>query len=351
MSFKGRGAVSSPQGRFASRLRDPFDDGWEQESEPGAPLRTTVTAETARSIISHNDSPDLPFEQSLNPYRGCEHGCIYCYARPSHAYWDLSPGLDFETRLFAKPNAALLLREALAKPAYHCRPIAIGANTDAYQPIERQWQITRQVLEVLLEARHPATIVTKSALIERDLDLLAEMAARGLVQVMVSVTTLDRELARIMEPRAAAPRRRLETLQALAEVGVPVGVLTAPVIPALNDSDLEAILESASGAGARWAAYTLLRLPYELKDLFREWLEAHHPLKATHVMSQVRQNRGGKENDSDFGSRMRGTGVLADLIERRFQLACRRFGLNRERLQLNCEDFKPLAKGGQLSLF
>lgn len=348
--IRGRGALSSPPGRFERERRDPFDDGWAGGEAPLASV-TTVTDEAARTVISRNDSPDLPFAQSLNPYRGCEHGCVYCYARPSHAYLNLSPGLDFETRLFAKPDAARLLRAELARPGYRCRPIAIGVNTDAYQPVERRLRITRQVLEVLLEARHPATLVTKSALIERDLDVLAEMAKRDLLQVMISVATLDRELARTLEPRAAAPQRRLDTLRALAEGGIPVGVLVAPVIPGLNDSDIEAILAHAADAGGRWASHALLRLPYEVKDLFKEWLEAHYPLRHEHVMSLLRQSRGGRENDSRFGARMRGTGVFAELIAQRFAVACRRLGLNREHVRLNAEIFRAPAVGGQLSLF
>ncbi len=283
---KGRGALGNPLGRFERTGRQPFDDGWEPD-EKGAPAKTSVTEERARTIISRNDSPDVPFEQSINPYRGCEHGCIYCYARPSHAYLGLSPGLDFETRLYAKTNAAALLRGELAKPGYRCRPIALGANTDPYQPAEREWRLTRQVIEVLAECEHPLTIVTKSALIERDLDLLAPMAAKGLVQAYVSLPTLDRGISRRLEPRAAAPGRRLQTLGALADAGVPCGVLVAPVIPALTDAGLETVLAEARGAGAAAAAYVLLRLPHEVAELFRAWLDGHYPLKAAHVMSLV----------------------------------------------------------------
>ena len=329
------------------------------------PLQTTVSIQQARTIISRNESPDIPFTQSINPYQGCEHGCVYCYARPSHAYLDLSPGLDFETKLFAKPNAAALLRAELAKPGYVCDPIALGTNTDPYQPIEREWKVTRSILEVLAETGHPFSIVTKSALVERDLDLIAPMAARNLARVYVSVTTLDRELARTLEPRAAAPQRRLATIRALAQAGVPVGVMVAPIIPQLNDRDLEAILEAAAAAGARHAGWVLLRLPREVAPLFRDWLDAHHPLRAEHVMSLVRQMRGGRDNDPRFGARMRGSGPYADLIEQRFALACRRFGLARDREPLDRTQFRPPAvsasgprrprgpghRGGQLDLF
>jgi DNA repair photolyase len=352
-SVKGRGAALNPEGRFESLAREAFDDGWdtpveEQASRP----RTTVTAEHAKSVLTRNDSPDVPFTFSINPYRGCEHGCIYCYARPSHAYLELSPGLDFETRLFAKVNAAELLRKELARPGHRVEPIAIGVNTDAYQPIEREWRITRQVLDVLAECEHPCTLITKNAMIERDLDLLAPMAQKNLVQAFVSVTTLDHDLARRMEPRAAAPRRRLQAIRRLAAAGVPVGVMVAPVIPFLTDSELESTLEAAAEAGAQSAGYVLMRLPWELKALFRDWLEHHFPLKAAHVMSRVRQMRGGRENDPAFGSRMRGEGLLAELIEKRFDIACSRLGLNRERrAALDTTRFKPPYGGPQLDLF
>jgi DNA repair photolyase len=307
------------------------------------PLRTSVTIQPARSIIAHNDSPEVPFSQSINPYQGCEHGCIYCYARPSHAYLDLSPGIDFETRLFAKPDAAKLLRAELAKPGYRCDPIALGTNTDPYQPIEREWRVTRSVLEVLCECDHPFTIVTKSALVERDIDLIAPMAAKCMARVYLSITTLDRELARRMEPRAAAPQRRLQALKTLSEAGVPVGVMVAPIIPQLNDRDLEAILEAAAANGAQGAGWVLLRLPREVAPLFREWLDVHYPLRAGHVMSIVRQMRGGRDYDSTFGSRMRGDGAFAALIEKRFAVACRRLGLNRgrEHTGLDTSRFRP----------
>ena len=326
--------------------RESFDDGWTPEDAPASELKTEVAIERARSIVSHNDSPDVGFERSINPYRGCEHGCIYCYARPSHAYLELSPGLDFETKLFAKTNAAELLRETLAKPGYVAKPIALGANTDCYQPIERKFRITRQVLEVLAECRHPVTLVTKSALVERDLDLLAPMAQQNLVKVYVSIGTLERELARKLEPRAASPQRRLDILRKLSEHQVPCGVMVAALIPALNDKTMEHVLEAAAQAGAAEAAYVIMRLPNELKELFREWLAEHYPQRAAHVMSVVRDMRGGKDNDARFGARMTGTGNYAELMEKRFDIACRKFGLNRReaprgRAELDCSRFKP----------
>ncbi len=288
--LKGRGATINPPGRFVSQPGEAVDDGWYREATPDS-VATEVRAEAARTVISRNDSPDIPFTQSINPYRGCEHGCVYCYARPSHAYLDLSPGLDFETRLFYKPDAARLLRAELARPGYRCAPIMLGANTDPYQPLEKRLRVTREILEVLLRSRHPLNIVTKGALILRDLDLLQEFARMNLVCVMVSLTTLDPELKRTLEPRAASPQARLRVIRALALAGVPVGVLTAPMIPAVNDAELEALLEAAAGAGARYAGYVLLRLPHEVKDLFRAWLEQHLPLRAGHVMSLIRQAR------------------------------------------------------------
>ncbi|HEX6155916.1 MAG TPA: PA0069 family radical SAM protein [Burkholderiales bacterium] len=351
-----RGARSHLQGRFESAAREPFDDGWTPEERETQALRTEVTIEKARSIISRNDSPDVGFSQSINPYRGCEHGCIYCYARPSHSYLELSPGLDFETKLFAKTNAAELLREELAKPGYRPSPIALGANTDCYQPIERKHRITRSILEVLSECDHPVTMVTKSALVERDLDLLAPMAKKNLVKVFVSIGTLDRELARKLEPRAASPQRRLDVLKNLSKNGVPCGVMVAALIPALNDKTMEHVLEAAAEAGAAEAAYVILRLPNELKDLFKEWLAAHYPQRADHVISIVRQMRGGRDNDPRFGSRMTGSGNYAELMEKRFDIACRRFGLNghgagRKRPELDCSLFRAPARGGQISLF
>jgi DNA repair photolyase len=353
-AYKGRGATLNLEGRFESVERDPFDDGWDATPElaPGRPA-TTVTPERARSIISRNDSPDIPFTHSINPYRGCEHGCIYCYARPSHAYLELSPGLDFETRLFAKVNAAELLREALAKPGYRCESITVGANTDPYQPVEREWRVTRQVLEVLAECEHPVAIITKNALVERDLDLLAPMAQKRLAQVYVSVTTLDRDLARRMEPRASAPQRRIEAIRALSRAGVPTGVMVAPIVPFLTDHGIESVLEAAADAGAIRAGYTVMRLPWELKDLFKDWLEHHYPLRAAHVMSRVRQLREGKENDPNFGTRQTGTGLLADLLRKRFENACQRLGLNvaRRGTDVDTSRFKRPGALGQLDLF
>lgn len=348
---KGRGATLQIEGRFESVARERFDDGWVMADEELPPLRTSVTVEKPKTILQRQKSPDIPFEHSLNAYRGCEHGCIYCYARPSHAYFNLSPGLDFETQLFAKPDAARLLRAELSRPSYHCSPIALGSNTDPYQPIERNWQITRQILEVLMEYRHPLSIVTKSALIERDLDLLTQLARDHLVQVFISVTTLDVEIARKMEPRAAAPHRRLQAIRRLNESGVPCGVFVAPVIPFLTDSELEKILEAAYEHGARSAGYTLLRLPYELKDLFKDWLSTHYPLKAEHVMSRLRGMRGGRENDPNFGSRFRGSGMFADLLSQRFHKACERLGLNQANIELDADRFRSPLQSGQMELF
>jgi DNA repair photolyase len=351
-----RGARSFMQGRFETAAREAFDDGWTPEEQEESALKTEVTIERARSIVSRNDSPDVGFDRSINPYRGCEHGCIYCYARPSHSYLELSPGLDFETKLYAKTNAAELLREALAKPGYAAAPIALGANTDCYQPIERKYRITRQILEVLAECDHPVTLVTKSALVERDLDILGPMAKKNLVKVFVSIGTLDRELARKLEPRAASPQRRLDVLRSLSESGIPCGVMVAALIPALNDKTLEHVLEAAAKAGATEAAYVLMRLPNELKDLFKEWLATHYPQRAEHVISIIHQVRGGKDNDPRFGTRMTGVGNFAELIEKRFDIACRRFGLNshgapRQRAVLDCTRFRAPALGGQMKLF
>ena len=351
--IKGRGAASNPEGRFESIARTREDDGWYREDEPEPRPDTIVTEERSRSIISRNDSPDIHFEQSINPYRGCEHGCIYCYARPSHSYLNLSAGIDFETRLFAKTNAAELLRRELAKPGYRCSPINIGANTDPYQPIERRYRITRSVLEVLAEYRHPCTIITKNALIERDLDLLVPMAQANLVHAFVSVTSLDNRLASTLEPRASAPHRRLRAVATLNEAGVPCGVMVAPIIPMVTDRYLEQILERAAAAGAKGAGYTVLRLPYELKELFREWLDLHVPERAEHVMSLIRQMRGGRDNDPRFGARMRGEGEFAELIRQRFALACRRFGISRGRdIVLDTAQFAPpRAESPQAELF
>ena len=356
---KGRGAISNPDGRFESRRRMAIDDGWgwsagapdDDADAPPAPA-TTLAADASRTIIARNDSPDIPFTQSINPYRGCEHGCIYCYARPSHGYLGLSAGLDFETRLFFKPDAAKLLRAELAKPGYRPSAIAFGSNTDPYQPAEKQLRLTRQLLEVLAEHDHPLTIVTKSAGVLRDVDLLAPMSQRRLAKVFVSLTTLDRDLARRMEPRASTPQRRLEAISRLAEAGVHVGVMTAPVIPALTDHELEALLEAAAGAGAQSAGYVMLRLPFEIKDLFREWLREHAPLRADHVISRVTQLRGGRLNDPQFGSRMTGQGVEAQLIARRFRLACQRLGLDRNDWALDLSKFRvPARPSPQLTLF
>jgi DNA repair photolyase len=340
--IKGRGAASNGEGRFEALAKTIEADGWYQE-ESAAPRPTTqVTVETARSIISHNESPDVPFDSSINPYRGCEHGCIYCFARPTHSYLNLSPGLDFETKLFAKTNAAERLREELAKRSYVCSVINLGANTDPYQPIEREHRITRRVIEVLAETNHPLTIITKNALIERDIDLLAPMAKKNLVHVFLSVSALDNRLASTLEPRASAPHRRLQAIANLNAAGVPCGVLVAPMIPAVTDGWIEQILEIAAEGGARIAGYTLIRLQHELKQLFREWLDVHMPQRAAHVMSLIQQMRGGRDNDARFGSRMRGEGVFADLIRQRFDRACRQHGFSRSRdLQLDTSQFTP----------
>ncbi|GFM77786.1 radical SAM protein [Pseudomonas cichorii] len=345
--IRGRGTATNPHNRFAPSRSVAEDDGWYQE----VPLTqgTQVINETAKTIITRNTSPDIPFDRSINPYRGCEHGCIYCFARPSHAYWDMSPGLDFETRLIAKTNAAALLEQQLSKPGYRCAPITLGANTDPYQPIEREHRITRATLEVLLRYRHPVSIITKGSLILRDLDLLAEMAKLNLVSVFISLTTLDDELKCILEPRAAAPKARLRAIRVLRQAGVPVGVLCAPMIPMINDSELEALLSEAKAAGAQSASYVMLRLPLEVAPLFEEWLKTHYPQRAEHVMSLIRQSRGGEVYNSEFGSRMRGEGPFADLLARRYAIATARLGLNRrESFHLDCNAFCP--PGGQMSL-
>ena len=345
---RGRGAAVNMAGRFERQARSLFDDGWDG-LEDLPPLRTEVFLETPKTIITRNESPDISFDRSINPYRGCEHGCSYCYARPSHAYMGLSPGLDFETRLFAKTNAAELLRAELSAEGYVPRTIALGANTDPYQPIERTYRITRQVLEVLSAFGHPAGIVTKSALVTRDIDILKPMAERGLVKVAVSITTLDAGLARAMEPRA--PAKRLMALEKLANAGIPAAVMVAPVIPAVNDSEIEAILKAASAAGAGEAGYVMLRLPLEVREVFTGWLEERLPDRAARVLSLVKSVRGGKANDSTFGRRMTGTGPYAWAIGRRFELACQRLGLNRARLKLSAGAFRPPPRaGGQLTL-
>lgn len=350
--IKGRGSSSKPDARYLSHTRHQIDDGWENEQEENKPV-TTVTIEKPKTIITKNKSPDIPFDQSINAYRGCEHGCIYCYARPTHAYYDLSPGLDFETKLFAKPNAAELLEKELTRPAYKCSPIALGTNTDPYQPIERQYQITREIIEVLNKYQHPLTIVTKSSLVERDIDLLAPMAEKNLVQVFVSITTLDHQLMQKMEPRATAPKRRLQILSNLTKAGIPTGVMFAPVIPVLNDSEMETILKHAAEAGCINAGYVVLRLPHEIKDLFKGWLDTHYPLKTSHVMNMITDIRAGKQNDPNFHSRLTGTGVYADLIKKRFVKACKQLGLNMgENVLLDINQFiKPVLHGQQHSLF
>ena len=343
-AVKGRGAASNPEGRFETIRHQAEDDGWSHTllDETASRPRTEVTEERARSVISRNDSPDIHFTQAINPYRGCEHGCIYCFARPSHSYLNLSPGLDFETKLRAKSNLAQVLRIDLAKRGYVVSPINIGSNTDPYQPVEKRWQLTRAALQVLAECRHPCTIVTKNALVERDLDILVPMARENLVQVFISVNSLDNHLAAKLEPSASAPHRRIKAIRTLTDAGVPVGVLIAPIIPALNDKDMEAVLEQAADAGARCAGYTTLRLPYELKALFREWLALHAPQRADHVMSLVQQMNGGRDYDSDFSTRMRGQGVFADLLRRRFDIASRRHGYARSReLVLDTSRFVP----------
>ena len=369
---KGRGAVSNLQGRYEVHGREQFDDGWAQEDEDGGeggpPVwKTHVTDEVAKSILTRNSSPDIPFSVSLNPYRGCEHGCIYCFARPSHSYLGLSPGMDFESKIFAKVNAPELLRQELARPSYVPEPIALGVNTDAYQPCERSLRITRRVLEVLHECQHPVGLITKSALIERDIDLLAAMAAKGQASAAVTITTLDPAIARTLEPRAAAPARRLRTIRMLAEAGIPVGVSIAPVIPFVTEPDLERVMEAAFEAGAMHANYIVLRLPWEVSPLFQQWLEAHFPDRAQRVMNRVRDMRGGKDYDSDFGKRMKGEGVWADLIRQRAEKAIRRFGMEKRGSrfsQLDASQFqRPLsvpaqgararaaAAAGQMDLF
>lgn len=348
---RGRGALSNAAGRFEPTAREAFDDGW-QSLDDLPVFRTSVTVEKPRTIITRNDSPDVGFDRSINPYRGCEHGCVYCFARPTHAYQGLSAGLDFETKLFAKPDAPELLAKELAKPGYEPRTIALGINTDGYQPIEKEWRLTRRILEVLRDFGHPVGIVTKSALVLRDLDILAPMAERGLVKVALSITTLDHKLARIMEPRAATPQRRLEAVRRLSEAGVPTAVLVAPVIPAVTDAEMERILDAAVAAGAQEAGYVMLRVPLEIRDLFKEWLLAHFPDRYRHVLSLLKELHGGKEYDSAFGQRMTGSGPYAWTLARRFEIASERLGLNRRHLRLTTRHFhRPPQKGEQLSLF
>jgi DNA repair photolyase len=343
---RGRGAQSNAAGRYEPLARIAFDDGW-QSFEELPPFKTAVTLDSTRKIITRNDSPDISFDRSINPYRGCEHGCIYCFARPTHAYLGLSPGLDFETKLFAKPDAAKLLERELSAAGYVPRTIAIGTNTDPYQPIEREHQIMRRILEVLDRCGHPVGIVTKSSLVLRDLDVLARMAQRHLVKVALSVTTLDARLARVMEPRAATPARRLEALRQLTAAGVPTSVMVAPVIPALNDAEIERILDAAAAVGVREAGYVLLRLPLEVRDLFREWLMANFPDRYRHVFKLIREIRGGKDYDSSWNTRMTGAGPVAWMIGRRFELACEKLGFNKTRTRLTTEHFSPPRRAAQ----
>jgi DNA repair photolyase len=343
---RGRGARSNVSGRFETQIREDADDGWESLGELES-FKTHVQIEPAKSIITTNQSPDISFDQSINPYRGCEHGCIYCYARPTHAYMGLSPGLDFETQLFAKTNAAQLLRAELSNPRYQVKAIALGANTDPYQPIEKRYEITRQVLEVLEETGHPVTIVTKSALVLRDLDILKRMAERGLVKVAISVTTLDASLARKMEPRAATPPRRLAAIRQLSEAGIRTGVIMAPIIPALNDSEIERVLAACRDHGATEAGYVVLRMPLEIKDLFREWLMTEFPDRAARVIKILRTMHGGKDYIAEWGTRQKGTGPYAEQIATRFRLALKRTGLNERRLSLRTDLFQPPVASGQ----
>ncbi|MEZ2129381.1 MULTISPECIES: PA0069 family radical SAM protein [unclassified Sinorhizobium] len=347
---RGRGAGLNPSGRFEPLRREVFDDGW-QTFEELPPFKTEVQVEKPRTAITRNTSPDISFDRSINPYRGCEHGCIYCFARPTHAYMGLSAGLDFESKLFAKPDSAKLLERELAKPGYKPRVIAIGTNTDPYQPIEKEWRIMRQILEVLNKANHPVSIVTKSAMIIRDLDILAELAGKNLVRVGISVTTLDRKLARTMEPRASTPTRRIEAIRVLAEAGIPTAIMVAPVIPALNDHEIERVLDAGKAAGASEASYVILRLPLEVSPLFRDWLLQNYPDRYRHVMSLVRSMRGGKDYDAEFGKRMKGAGPYAWQISRRFELAVKRLGMTRRGIQLRDDLFVPPdGSGVQLSL-
>jgi DNA repair photolyase len=355
---KGRGAAVNPPNRFEALATAPFDDGWstlERELADLPPLPTTLIRDATRSVISYNQSPDIGFDRAVNPYRGCEHGCIYCYARPTHAYLGYSPGLDFETRLLFKPEVAELLERELRRPGYVARPLALGSNTDPYQPVERTLKLTRAVLEVLARFNHPVSIVTKSAGVLRDLDVLQDLARRRLVRVWLSVTTLDPRLARRMEPRAPTPARRLAAVGALRAAGVPVGVLAAPMIPGLNDAELERILAAAAAAGAENAGYVLLRLPHELRQIFEDWLHRHYPDRARHVLALVRETRAGALNDPRFGSRMRGSGAYADLLAHRFARAAKQYGLDRRR-ELDCTAFRPppehkSLEEAQLSLF
>ena len=352
LQTKGRGARTNATGRFEPVVHETFDDGWTADDETPAPLRTTLTPEHARTIIAENTSPDIGFDRSINPYKGCEHGCIYCYARPSHAWMGLSPGLDFESRIFFKPEGARLLEQELAARKYVCKRIHIGGNTDPYQPVERELKSTRSILQVMQRFNQPFSIITKSNLITRDVDILGPMGREGLATAFVSITTLDRGLARAMEPRASTPQRRLDAIKVLADAGVPVGVGFAPVIPGLNDHELEAVLEASAKAGATTAMYVTLRLPLEIKDLFQEWLAGARPDRAARVMSLIRQTRGGKDYDADWSQRMKGTGPVAELIAARFKAAVKRYGLEAERHVLDITKFKvPADARAQLELF
>ena len=347
---RGRGAASNRSGRYEAAARVPVDDGWGREDE-APPIKREVMIDRSRKVIVKQTSPDIPFDRSINPYRGCEHGCVYCFARPTHAFLGLSPGLDFETRILVKPDAPARLDEELRAKRYRCRPIAIGTNTDPYQPLEGERRVMRGLLEVLQAHRHPVTIVTKGALVTRDADILGEMGRAGLARVAVSLTTLDNRLSRTMEPRCASPRQRLRAIETLAEAGCPVGTLVAPVVPALTDHEVEALLEAAAGAGAEFAGYVMLRLPLEVRDLFEEWLREHAPDRAERVLGRVRDLRGGRDNDPRFGTRMTGEGVWADLLRRRFRTAAKRLGLAEDRPDLRCDLFRPPPRqGDQLSL-
>lgn len=349
MIYKGRGSLGNAAGRFEKQSSHAEDDGWGSLDAELPPPATETIVDSSRSLITYNQSPDIPFDRSINPYRGCEHGCIYCFARPSHAYLGYSAGLDFETKILIKPDAARLLREELGRRNYRCAPLALGTNTDPYQPLERRQRIMRQILEVLAETRHPVSIVTKSALVERDLDILAPMAEQGLASVYLSITTLDRALARNLEPRAAAPQRRLEALARLRQAGVPAGVMVAPLIPVLTDPELEDIVSAAHTAGALSAEYILLRLPLEVADLFEEWLQRHYPLKAEHVMNRMRDSHGGKAYNAAFHQRQRGSGTYTDLLGQRFRLICRKLGLNNGLPPLRTDLFRKPEAGGQMS--
>ncbi len=349
--FKGRGAMSNLVGRFEKNAVEKIDDGWYEEESP-THLEETVAPDSARTVITTNDSPDVGFDLSINPYRGCSHACIYCFARPSHSYLGLSPGLDFETKLFYKDDAARLLEAELSRPRYVCKPIALGINTDSYQPLEKRLRVTRSILEVLARHRHPVTIVTKSALVLRDIALLADLAKDELISVALSITSLSDDLKRVLEPRTASPSARLRVIQELAAAGVPAGVLVAPVIPAITDHEMEAILQAAHAAGASFASYVMLRLPHEVKILFRDWLSAHYPDRAKHVMSLINQASGGKDYDARFGVRMRGTGPYAELLRQRFEIASRKLGFcdSEERQRLNTRAFRPPSTSPQLTL-